>query len=482
MRNHIDISLARFLMIISLLLLGVLEFMWINNEYKDAHRGMEDKLTQVMFSSMRDVEDSLIFSRLSAMPNYNYEDSNSAHKFRFVFSMGDSVNASENCAPDKYSDSKHFKASQRHQFRGRLLKEVTAGFNALDTPTLTLSDMVMRRIRFTDSTGAHADYNLISWQGADTVVGEAMSVPQYDIMTDKKIALVNGNYKADILQGLIPHFCFAFFLWMMVGAAFYYIWKNLRQQIQLNALRDEFVSNITHELKTPITTAGVALESLNMSSGMQNIQSRRYIDICQRELNRLSILVERILNNSATQGHYELMDLQQVLEEVMERMKIQFDDKKAVVDFQQFGQGFIITGDKAHMSGVLYNLFDNALKYGGSSPTIHVELSRQNGNIRLDIQDNGIGIAPGFHDKIFEKLYRVPQQNRHDVKGHGLGLSYVLDVMKQHKGKITLVSALGKGSTFSMILPAWQDPEGEADIHHTEDRVQFDNLPKSRLN
>jgi signal transduction histidine kinase len=117
----------------------------------------------------------------------------------------------------------------------------------------------------------------------------------------------------------------------------------------------------------------------------------------------------------------------------------------------------VISGDKTHMSGVFYNLLDNALKYSKDHPVIRVHLSRQNGTIRLDVADNGIGIAQDYQDKIFEKLYRVPQQNKHDVKGHGLGLSYVADVVKQHHGKIDLVSEPGKGSTFSMTLPAYHE-------------------------
>lgn len=469
-------------MIISLLLLGVLEYLWLNNEYKDAYRGMEDKLTQVMFSSMRDVEDSLIFSRLSAFPTYNYEDSNSAHKFRFVFSLGDSLKAADECPPGRSFDSTHFKASQRHQFRGKLLKELTAGVTSPDSPSVTLSDMVMRRIRLADSTGDYAEYHLISWQGKDTVVEEAMSIPQFDIISDKKIALVNPDYKAEIFQSLIPHFGFAFFLWLMVGAAFYYIWKNLRKQIQLNSLRDEFVSNITHELKTPITTAGVALESLNMSPEMQSIHNRRYIDICQRELNRLSVLVERILNHRIPQGHFEPIDVKEVLVEVMERMKVQFEDKNAKVVFHEIGNGFIILGDKTHMSGVFYNLFDNALKYGGESPEIQVQLTREKATIRVDIQDNGIGISPGFHEKIFEKLYRVPQQDRHDVKGHGLGLSYVSEVVNQHQGKIALRSELGHGSVFSLMFPAWVDPNGSTITQSSSANIALDQISSTQLN
>jgi signal transduction histidine kinase len=455
MRNQIDISLARFLMIFSLVLLAVLEYLWLRNEYKNAYRDMEDQLNHVMFSSMRDVEDSLIFSRLTFPPI----DKNGKEPLMFsiLINKNDSVQSGNPCGSEQKADGDNFKFRTRHPMRGALLRQLSGDSTALDTAAINISAMVMSRVRLADSTGDFAGYKIISWEGQDTMIDDIMSRPQFDVLADKKIALINPNYKADIFNDLLPHFSFALFLWIMVGAAFYYIWKNLRKQIQLNALRDEFVSNITHELKTPITTVGVALESLNFANDSRSVQSRKYLDIAQSELKRLSLLVERILHSRAPQVHYEKLDVKQVLEEVMHRMKVQFDNKHADVDIEEKGDGFVISGDKTHMSGVFYNLLDNALKYSAENPVIKVHLTRENGSIRLDIEDNGIGIAPDYHDKIFEKLYRVPQQNRHDVKGHGLGLSYVADVVRQHHGKIALVSEPGKGSTFSMTLPAYHE-------------------------
>ena len=444
-------------MIFSLVLLGILEYLWLHNEYKNAYRNMEDKLTHVMFSSMRDVEDSLIFSRLTSMPVASRKQPGDPVSFNVMVNTRDSVMTINNCGFEGKFDKDSFKYKTRHPVRGMLLKELTADSSSTDTPLISIGRMVMSHIRLADSTGEYAGFQVISWQSGDTVISEVMSRPQYDVLADKKIALINPQYKADIFHDILPHMSFALFMWVMVGAAFYYIWKNLRQQIQLNALRDEFVSNITHELKTPITTVGVALESLNMSADLQTAHSRKYLEICRSELTRLSLLVERILTSRSPQLHYEKMDVRQVLDEVMDRMKVQFDNKHAEVAIDQEGEGFTINGDKAHMSGVFYNLLDNALKYSKDHPVINLHLVRTNGTVRFDIADNGIGIAPDFHDKIFEKLFRVPQHNKHDVKGHGLGLSYVADVIKQHHGKIGLVSEPGKGSTFTMTIPAWQN-------------------------
>ncbi|HJW27645.1 MAG TPA: HAMP domain-containing sensor histidine kinase, partial [Saprospiraceae bacterium] len=392
---------------------GVLEVLWLHNEYHNKYRDMQDKVNHVLFSNMRDVEDSLIFSRLAAGPLKMSKD-NEQLTVNIVMDHKDSVMASD-CTWDRRMANADINVKMRHPMRGLLLQRLRIDSTGTDSIAPNMSAMVMHHIRSSDSTGEFAGYDIITWVGPDTVIKGLMSQPQMDVLAGKKMALNNKHYKAEIIQDLLPHMSFALFLWIMVGAAFYYIWKNLRRQIQLNALRDEFVSNITHELKTPITTVGVALESLNMSDELHTPQSRRYLDICQSELKRLSMLVERILHNRAPQIHYEKLDVRQVLDDVMHHMKVQFDNRHATIEVKEEGNGFVINGDKSHLSGVLYNLLENALKYSAGDPVIRIHLARENGSIRLDVEDHGIGIAPDYHDKIFEKLFRVPQQNRHDV-------------------------------------------------------------------
>ena len=440
-------------MILSMILLGVLEFMWISNEYRDKYRDMEDKINHVLFSSMRDVEDSLIFTNLAEGP-FTLHGNQEPMTVNILVDRKDTMSGKWECnTAYAKAETKEFKVEARHPMRGMLLKNLTNDSNKLRAIEGGLSAMVMHRIRMTDSTGEFTGYDIITWANGDTMIKGLSSKPQFDILAGKKMALQNSNYRAEIFSDLLPHISFAVFLWIMVAAAFFYIWRNLQKQIQLNALRDEFVSNITHELKTPITTVGVALESLHMNQDSRS-PNGKYLDICRSELKRLSLLVERILNNHAPNINYERMDVRQVLDDVMHHMKVQFDNKHASVEVKQEGDGFVINGDRTHMSGVLYNLLENALKYSKGDPQIRVVLSRSNGSVKLAVEDNGIGIDSGYHEKIFEKLFRVPIDNRHDVKGHGLGLSYVADVVKQHHGKIDLASEPGKGSVFSLTLPA----------------------------
>ena len=454
MRNSPDISLARFLMILSMVLLAVLEYLWLHNEYKNSYRDMEDKLNHVMFSSVRDIEDSLLFSKLS-LTRINLADDK--QPVTVMIQRNDSSFLKNDCNPEKKTERVFNRRNPHHEMRGVLLKKLSTDTSVFDTPIINISNMVMAHIRFSDSLGEYTGYDVISWKGDDTVFSSLTSNPQMDVFAGKKMVLSNPHYKADIFHDILPHISFALFLWIIVGAAFYYIWKNLRKQMQLNSLRDEFVSNITNDFKTPITTVGVALESLHMSDVFHSPHSKRYLDICQSELKRLSMLVERILHNKSPQIHYEKIDLQQVLDEVMHNMRVQFENKHAMIKVQHEGEGFIINGDKAHMSGVLFNLLENALKYSSTNPEIRVNLGRENGDVKVEVQDNGIGIDPEYHDKIFEKLYRVPQHNRHDVKGHGLGLSYVADVVRKHQGTIDLRSEVGKGSKFSVTIPAYHE-------------------------
>jgi len=455
MRNSPDLSLARFLMILSMVLLAILEYLWLRNEYNNKYSDMEDKLNHVMFSTVRDVEDSLLFSKLAG--NQFRMPSDSDKTITITLQTGDSVAFQRAAHGEKKITKDFFRSGPHHEIRGMLLQRLSSDTAICDTTVNSISALVMGHIRLSDSTGEFTGYNLISWQGEDTMIKGIMSRPQMDVFGGKKIALSNPHYKADIFNDILPHISFALFLWIMVGTSFYYTWKNLKKQMKLNALRDEFVSNITHELKTPITTVGVALESLNLSDDFHSSHSRRYLDICQSELKRLSMLVERILHNHAPQIHYEKIDIQQVLDEVMHHMRVQFDNKHATIEVHHEGESFVINGDKAHMSGVLYNLLENALKYSTDNPVIKINLGRENGSVRIDIQDNGIGIDPEYHQRIFEKLYRVPRHNRHDVKGHGLGLSYVADVVRKHNGKIDLESEVGKGAKFSMTLPSYHD-------------------------
>jgi two-component system, OmpR family, phosphate regulon sensor histidine kinase PhoR len=242
------------------------------------------------------------------------------------------------------------------------------------------------------------------------------------------------------------------------------LYRNLLRQQRLADIKNEFISNITHELKTPIATVGVAIEALKNFNAIHDAQkTKEYLDISSNELQRLGLLVDKVLKLSMFEKkeielNKEYFNIMEVTREVLDAMKPQFEKQNAAVTLNSSGPQFIIYADKLHITSVLYNLFDNALKYSNNEPVIGIEISSGDNSITLVVKDNGIGIAHEYRKKIFEKFFRVPSGNRHSVKGYGLGLSYVSEIIKRHGGSIDVESELDQGSTFIVKLPIGETP------------------------
>jgi signal transduction histidine kinase len=160
-----------------------------------------------------------------------------------------------------------------------------------------------------------------------------------------------------------------------------------------------------------------------------------------------------MFENREIELNKENFDMKELIQEVLDTMKLQFEKNNAVVNFQTDGNDFITDADKLHITSMIYNLLDNALKYCKEDSVINVQLFAQQNIIELKVSDNGIGIAPEYQSKIFDKFFRVPTGNKHVVKGYGLGLSYVSHIITQHNGTIHVESEINKGSTFIIKIP-----------------------------
>jgi two-component system, OmpR family, phosphate regulon sensor histidine kinase PhoR len=248
---------------------------------------------------------------------------------------------------------------------------------------------------------------------------------------------------------------------LLVGitiASFVLLYRNMMKQHRLAELKNEFISNITHELKTPIATVGVAIEALKSFNAIHDPKrTQEYLDISQNELQRLNLLVDKVLKLSMFEKKevelkYELLNLKDVVDEVMTSMRLQIEKYGATVSLNVEGDS-TLQADRLHLLSVVFNLLDNALKYGNENPAIRINIEEQENNIVLQMTDNGIGIPAAYKDKVFDKFFRIPHGDTHNAKGYGLGLSYVSHVIKKHKGTIGLESETGKGTTFIITLP-----------------------------
>ena len=250
----------------------------------------------------------------------------------------------------------------------------------------------------------------------------------------------------------------------LTTASFIFIYRSLRAQQRLTDIKNEFIGNITHELKTPISTVSVAIEAMKNFDALQSPErTKEYLGIAGNELNRLSLLVDKVLRLSMFEKQqvelkYEWFNIKDLLKEVMDSMQLQFEKTGAMVKLYSEGEDFSLMADRMHITSVVYNLLDNALKYSKGKPEIEINISSNDNEIQLQVKDNGIGIPASYKEKIFDKFFRVPHGDKHNVKGYGLGLSYVAHIIAEHKGQVLVESEEGKGTTFIIKLPKENAP------------------------
>lgn len=274
-----------------------------------------------------------------------------------------------------------------------------------------------------------------------------------------RYAVELSNVRLVIIREIAPQIFFSGILTALIIVAFVFMYRSIQSQQRLMQLKNDFISNVTHELKTPIATVSVALEALKSFKGIDNPRlTEEYLDIAQQELKRLTVLTDKVLTTSLFDEHgiiveFEKVDLDNTLDQALRSLKLVFEKRGASVDVNKTGDDFILEGSQIHLTNVIHNLIDNALKYSPSQPDINLHLQDLGDLVSLIIADKGIGIPEEYHRKIFEKFFRMPTGDIHNVKGYGLGLSYVDSVIQSHYGKITVSSKPGEGSTFRIILP-----------------------------
>lgn len=267
--------------------------------------------------------------------------------------------------------------------------------------------------------------------------------------------------RSKILLGILPQLIFSFLLLGSVLLTFYMIRRHiLRERLHID-MRNNLMSNMSHELKTPVATIGVALEALQSFDAADDATKRKeYINISKNEVSRLGLLIDKTLNVSLFEsGSFQLntqvIDLHEEVEKIHRTMKLHIENHRAEVSIRTKGDNFSLEGDRTHLTNVVYNLLENALKYSSKSPKITIDLNDDGKKITMIIADNGIGIEPKYRKRVFDKLFRVPVGDTHDVKGHGLGLSYVKEVVHQHKGSIAAEESPLGGIAFRITLPKY---------------------------
>lgn len=248
-------------------------------------------------------------------------------------------------------------------------------------------------------------------------------------------------------------------LLIVIIISFYISISTVFRQKKLSEMKNDFINNMTHEFKTPISTISLACEALK-DKDMLKTESifSSYISIIDEENFRLKGMAEKVLQTAILEkGELKLkdewVDLNEIVNQAIKKIKLQVESKGGRIfkDFQ--AENIKLKADKMHLTNVILNILDNANKYNLEKPEILISLLEADQGAILRIQDNGIGISKVDQKKIFDKLYRVPTGNVHNFKGFGLGLNYVKAIIDKHHGTIEVSSELNKGTTFEVFLP-----------------------------
>ncbi|MCX8080598.1 MAG: HAMP domain-containing histidine kinase [Bacteroidia bacterium] len=294
---------------------------------------------------------------------------------------------------------------------------------------------------------------------------------EYDfkINLTPNIQLLQPNYlflqfpekKRYVLRTMIPLFILSGIMFIIfIGSFTYAMNLNLKQK-KISEIKNDFISNMTHEFKTPISTIQLATEMLMDEKFQKNPeQQKRYLQTIKNENKRLGILVETILQTAIIdKGEFKLkkteINLHEIINHAIQNTQILAGSRGGKIEFlPETDDGVTLLADKTHFSNIIVNLIDNALKYTTRTPEIIITTKSDAGSISISVKDNGIGISKEDQKRIFDKFYRVPTGNVHNVKGFGLGLSYVKSIVEMHGGNIRVDSTPGVGSTFTITIPS----------------------------
>ena len=340
------------------------------------------------------------------------------------------------------------------------------GIDGLSKPNPAVLDSIL--IERLVSYDVNAPHRLMMLSGADTiaVISTQGYVPSsrakdFDLSygeegEGKLYRLTMEPLTFVILRKMSGVIAASLILFLILAFSFWFLIHTMLKQKSLEEMKSDFTNNITHELKTPVAVAYAANDALlNFDAGNDPEKRREYLEISQGQLEKLEGMIEQILSMSMeSRKTFELkkedIALEPLLQSLAQQHKLSAEKPCEInIDVEE---GMILIADRFHLSNIIGNLIDNAIKYSGESVRIDITARRANESTEIRIRDNGIGIAPDKQKHIFEKFYRVPTGNVHDVKGYGLGLYYAKTMVEKHGGTITVTSTPGKGSEFVLSL------------------------------
>jgi two-component system phosphate regulon sensor histidine kinase PhoR len=279
------------------------------------------------------------------------------------------------------------------------------------------------------------------------------------IVPDEVLVVVVPNYKNIVLNEMRWMIAGAIFFTLVIIAAFYVTVNALLRQKKLSEIKNDFINNMTHEFKTPLATISLAVDALRNEKVTGDRQKSEYFSaIIKEENKRMNKQVETILQASLLDRQEQQLNLHPIhahdlIQDAMENFHLQLEGKGGRAELQLNAKNDLLDADEVHFTNLISNLIDNAVKYSKDNLLIRITTHSTARSLVIRIEDNGIGMSKETQRRIFEKFYRAHTGNLHNVKGFGLGLSYVKTIVDAHQGKIKVESVIGKGTVFTLEFP-----------------------------
>ncbi len=492
------------LMILSMAVLTGFAGYWLVSQYKQEKQELNEKLIHEYLSSQDQVIDSLVYVTivspvmgdsvsLSVMVVAEEDSLKPVHKsvrsYQCDLTAGEPVFADSSEGIQEYRqafiraysvDSAKISGVNNRNMLNRSIRMIfhssqeTFGTDGLMNSALTDPELenLFREIFSSRLDDKGWDFGLYWLQDSlppESPAGSAAILIDTDLMFDVggvEVEKVNPY----LLQLILPQILFVIFMIGLTASAFLLTFRTMRKQLALNRMRQDFISNITHELKTPVATIKVALEALRVYDVKNEPETAvEYMEIASKEVSRLDGLIAKVLDHIILDEDQaalkqEKIELKGLLEEIISVLKLRLDREKAEVDLQCEDRPFHVKADLRYIQAVLLSLVDNSLKYSGENPKINILLYTDRDKTIVEVRDKGPGIPSVYREKIFDKFFRIPTGDLHNVKGHGLGLSFARQVMDMHKGSIRQENLSEGGCSFILQFNRISD-EDQGIVH-----------------
>jgi two-component system phosphate regulon sensor histidine kinase PhoR len=362
------------------------------------------------------------------------------------------------------------KADQEQSFRS--IEQVSSNYYVLHVngkiDTSLLSNLLKREFSTTNYK-TDAEYAIYDSSTHRILYGDFIASGKgggNELENKNLPSLNNGDYYIGIsFPGIAFRMTGEMYIWifstfiLLVFLVFisYALFVILRQK-RLSEVQRDFVNNMTHEFKTPLSTISLAAETLGSYPENQHPQLSSFLNIIKHESAKLNTEVDKILLSSKSKSSLlnlrkEKLDLHELIRETAENLKASLKTSIQLI-YNLKAEKPIVIADRIYMIHALQNLLDNAVKYSGNNPQVVIYTENRNGKLFISIEDNGIGIESKYSKKIFEPFFRIPTDNLHNVRGFGIGLHYVMNIVRAHQWKLFLSSEQKKGSVFTLQIPA----------------------------